>query len=199
MQRSNRVRRGLTAVESIVAIAIVAIMIQLALPGIQSARAGADLRFQMLTLALNTYTDFVAPVVSCSVKKDVLWPANGNLVDVRLEVDAIDDIDPDPDVTVFVYSDEPETGTEFDAVMPEPGVLELRAERDAELDGRVYLIIVTATDECGNQGYDCCTAVVPIHKKKKVLAQTLMQAAADEMYCLDFGVAPPGQNLIAQF
>jgi hypothetical protein len=37
----------------------------------------------------------------------------------------------------------------------------LRARRDHAGDGRVYLVVVTSTDPCGNVGVGCKSVVVP--------------------------------------
>ena len=41
------------------------------------------------------------------------------------------------------------------------GTLRLRAESKGNGNGRVYLIIVTATDDCNNTALSCCTVTVP--------------------------------------
>jgi hypothetical protein len=54
------------------------------------------------------------------------------------------------------------------------------------------LIVVMATDEAGNVGFDCCTVVVPKSKSKKHIADVLDQADIAKLFCLVEGEAPPG-------
>jgi hypothetical protein len=42
-----------------------------------------------------------------------------------------------------------------------PGTLRLRSERSGSGDGRVYLIVITATDASNNVSHVCLTVVVP--------------------------------------
>ena len=70
--------------------------------------------------------------------------------------------------------------------------LRLRSERIGNSNGRVYLIVVIATDESGNVGFDCCTVVVPKSKSKKALADVDDQALLAELFCLEFGEPPDG-------
>jgi hypothetical protein len=73
------------------------------------------------------------------------------------------------------------------------GTLRLRAERVEALDGRVYLVVVTATDMAGNASRACHTVVVPKGKNGNVEAQ----AAAAKAFCeANSGAAPPGYFVI---
>lgn len=132
-----------------------------------------------------------APVVACGVAEGVLWSPNHKLVDVGLGVDVLDDTDSDLAVEALIYCNESAAG---DAVVAGEG-LALRAEREGRKRGRVYLIIVAATDAAGNVGYDCCTVVVPHDKSKKSVGSVLIEAAEAEQYCIDNGAVPPGFTL----
>ena len=101
--------------------------------------------------------DITPPTVTCSVVLSMLFPPNKALVNVGLT--AATDSSGSP-VQVQVYSDEPTLPSVADATY-QNGVLELRARRDPGGDGRVYLIVVTSTDELGNVGGCCTTVVVP--------------------------------------
>ena len=71
------------------------------------------------------------------------------------------------------------------------GSLRLRAERQGNSDGRVYLILVEATDSSGNRGINCCTAVVPHSNKRQALESVQAQAAAAQAFCLAHAGMPP--------
>jgi len=99
-------------------------------------------------------------------------------------------------ISVAVYSDEddsePGSGQGApDARQAAAGTLELRAERRGSGDGRVYLIVATATDEFGNVGFDCCTVVVPRSQDPQSLDSALEQAAAAEAFRDRKGGVPP--------
>jgi hypothetical protein len=97
---------------------------------------------------------------------------------------------------VDVFSDEDDsdlTGSgnhSPDAADIAPETLRLRAERKRPGDGRVYLIVVTGEDECGNVGRTCCTVTVAHDRSEGSAASVAAQAAAAEAECLSSG-APP--------
>src|SRR5262245_58377819 len=73
------------------------------------------------------------------------------------------------------------------------GSLRLRAERQGNGDGRVYLIVVEAADSTGNRGFNCCTAVVPLSHSQQAVQSAQAQAAAAQAFCLaNAGMPPPG-------
>jgi hypothetical protein len=76
------------------------------------------------------------------------------------------------------------------------GTLRLRSERKGTGDGRVYLIIVTATDSSGNVSRCCRTVTVPISQSKASMASVAAQAAAARAFCEQNGTAPPGYFVI---
>lgn len=133
--------------------------------------------------------DTAAPIVAATVAEDVLWSPNHKFVDVGLDAVADDDVDTDPVIDVLIYSNEP--GAD-DVVLGANGALALRAERDGKGDGRVYLVVVTATDTAGNVGYDCTTVVVPKSQSRKHGEAVLAAAVAAEETCLATGSAPAG-------
>ncbi|MBI3910620.1 MAG: HYR domain-containing protein [Armatimonadetes bacterium] len=146
-----------------------------------------------------TVEDREAPVVTCRTLRTQLWPPNHNLVNVGLSVTATDQCDLSPGVTVAVFSDEDDdepTGDgnhSPDAKNIAPGTLWLRAERKGNANGRVYLIVVKATDAAGNVAFDCCTVVVPLNRSAAAIASVNAQAAAAQAFCAaNNGAAPPG-------
>lgn len=148
-----------------------------------------------------TIEDTIPPDVSCSVDVDTLWPVNHNLVDVGLSVSVSDICDDAPQVVVEVYSDEDDdeaTGAGRhapDAKDIAADTLRLRAERKGDADGRVYLIVVTATDSCGNSSHTCCTVTVAHDKSTASQESVAAQAAAAQAECELTG-APPADYVL---
>ena len=142
--------------------------------------------------------DTTPPSVSCSVLQSSLWPPNHNLINVGLSVNVTDATDPNPTVQISVFGDEDDQQSTGDGRhSPDArnlGVqtLRLRAERHATANGRVYLILIRATDASGNVGIDCCTVVVPKSQSRANVASVGAQAAAARAFCAANGAAPPG-------
>jgi hypothetical protein len=142
-----------------------------------------------------------APTVSCSVGTAQLWPPNHDLINVGLTVTASDNC-PNPVVSVQVFSDEddeaPTGDGNFspDAKNIAAGTLRLRSERDGGSDGRVYLIIVTATDSSGNVSHCCSTVTVPKSQSAAAKNSVAAQAAAAKAFCDANGTAPPGYFIV---
>jgi uncharacterized repeat protein (TIGR01451 family) len=140
------------------------------------------------------------PVVSPSAAVPVLWPPNADLINVGLAAKASDSSCPVPSsFHVNVYSniadDTPINGQVFspDAKNIAVGTLRLRAERPDSGPGRVYLIVVSATDAGGETGFGTAVVVVPPNKSAggASLVDSLAQAAkswADS----NGGAPPPG-------
>src|SRR5262249_12962931 len=109
--------------------------------------------------------DTQPPQVTCSVATASLWPPDHRLVNIGLIVPATDNCTDAVPVDVQVFSDESEeapTGDGHfspDAKDIAPSTLRVRSERNAGGDGRVSLIVTTATDTAGNQAH-CCSTVV---------------------------------------
>jgi hypothetical protein len=133
-----------------------------------------------------------APTVTCSVADPLLWPPNHALVNVGLSVN----VDP-PDATlhVSVYADD--NASPSDASDIAPDTLRLRAERQGSGDGRVYLIVTTATDAAGTS-FDVCTVAVPHNQSAESIAAVQQQAADAEAYYRQFQTAPPGFDLLGE-
>ncbi len=77
------------------------------------------------------------------------------------------------------------------------GSLRLRAEREGHGDGRVYLIIITATDTFGNSSHACLTAGVPKSQSAAAQFSLAAQASAARAQCVASGLAPPGYVLVS--
>lgn len=145
-----------------------------------------------------TVRDTTPPEVLCRLRQTLLWPPNHKLVNVGLQVRVRDACDPNPTVQFAVFSDESEdaTGdgnTSPDAVEIGAGTLQLRAERSGNGDGRVHLILITATDESGNIGHDCCVVVVPHDLSRRSVQSAQLQGRVAEAFCdRNEGAIPAG-------
>jgi hypothetical protein len=135
-------------------------------------------------------SDTVPPDVTCSVTRRLLWPLSGGLFPVGLTAVATDDMDPSPAISVEVWSDEASAAGGA-AVDPAYG-LRLRSLRDWTGNGRVYLVIVKATDAGGNVGRACCTVVVPYAATGYWIANAYGQGASAEAWCTANGTPPAG-------
>jgi hypothetical protein len=138
-----------------------------------------------------TVFDTAPPEVTCSIAVNTLFPANNALVDVGLTAAADSTGSP---VRVQVYSDEPALAALPDATY-ENGVLKLRARRNPGSDGRVYLIVASSTDQCGNVGVCCTTVVIPQNGSAAALRSAQAQAAAAQAQCSPSG-SPSTPDLI---
>ena len=142
-----------------------------------------------------------APVVSCDVASESLWPANHDLINVGLSAVVTDNC-PGTVTVVQVFSDEDdeeETGSgnhSPDAKDIGLGTLRLRAERNGSGNGRVYLILVSSTDSFGNTTTCCQTVTVSKSQSVDDKDAVETQAAAAEAHCAEFGTAPPGYFVV---
>jgi RHS repeat-associated protein len=147
--------------------------------------------------------DATAPVVQATVDRAMLWPPNHALIDVGLHAHATDTCGDQPALAVKVFSDEPDEdqtgdGNFFPDAQIVNGTLALRAERKGDANGRVYLVIVSATDPAGNVGHACPTVVVPHSQNKADLDAVSAQAGAAQQHCQANGNAPASYSLIAE-
>jgi hypothetical protein len=121
---------------------------------------------------------------------------------VGLTGNAHDACEGDLPVTVTVYGDEDDeepTGDGYfapDAAAIDLETLHLRGERRGDADGRVYLVLVEASDSSGNRGVDCCTVTVPHAKNGTSKAAVEAQAAAARAECLANEGPPAGYVLV---
>lgn len=135
------------------------------------------------------------PQVVCSVQEGVLWPPNHALVDVGLDVTVEHGAPTKVTVTVFSDEDDLEPGSGHhapDAVDPAPATLRLRAERSGLGDGRVYLIVASATDAFGNSAEHCCSVIVLANQGAQSAATASAQAALAEQVFEQTGSPPAG-------
>lgn len=134
------------------------------LPG-GSAQDYADILTKIFGAALAG--DTKPPAVTVSVTPGTLWPANHKMVAIKADVQAVDNEDPSPVVTLeSVTSSEPEDGTADGATgkdieIASDGAIYLRAERSGSGPGRTYTITYRAVDASGNVGHGTATVSVP--------------------------------------
>lgn len=114
-----------------------------------------------VTVQDSTQPDTEAPTfVSISASPDVLKPPNGKLVTVTVTASVIDNLDDAPLVRVFAIAANESIGA-GDWEITGPMTVDLRAERDAHGEGRVYTISVEAIDAAGNRSTANVSVVVP--------------------------------------
>jgi uncharacterized repeat protein (TIGR01451 family) len=142
-----------------------------------------------------------APVVSASLGLSLLPQNDHNLVNVGLAATASDDACPAPSsfvVQVFGNEDDqtptaPNTIFSPDAKDIAVSTLRLREERVDSGDGRVYLVVVKATDTAGGTGFATVTVVVPKSSSGANILSVNAQAAAAKAYADSHqGASPPG-------
>lgn len=158
---------------------------------------------QVVTLAGKTVPTVGPPPMfsGCGTTLSMLWPPNHDLVNVGYNYTLVPTTGPAPTVTVHVYSNEPDMAAEGgdDHFSPDarnisaqlPQMLRLRAERTGAGDGRVYLIVVSATN-AGGTSYCATSVVVPHDQSKKSIASIEAQAAAAEDIAESTGHPPTG-------
>ncbi len=147
--------------------------------------------------------DNPVPVITASVEVDSLKQNPHFLVEVGLEASVTDGPCPEPSLLVAVYSDEDDeehgSSGQFspDAADVAPETLRLRAERVAMNDGRVYLIVISATDESGGTGFATLTVTVPKSSSPANKAALAAEAAAAKAFAdSNDGQPPPGYVLV---
>jgi parallel beta-helix repeat protein len=99
-------------------------------------------------------------IVAISATPDVLWPPNGQLKSVTVDVTVTDDSDPSPACQITgVTSNEPLNASDW--IVTGPLSLDLSANRNGLGAGRVYSIAVTCTNATGLSAGAEVTVLVP--------------------------------------
>jgi len=123
-------------------------------------------------------TDTTQPSLSPIPSVTILWPPNHKLHEVTIWANAFDNGGGSIHLEVEVQSSEPADGDGdgstipdyyIDSVDDESGVIELRlrAERSGKGEGRIYTIIITATDASDNQSVAQVEITAPHDRRKK--------------------------------
>jgi len=150
-----------------------------------------------------TVVDTVSPVLHSSVGISLLSTTNSNLINVRLSASATDNSGGPVNIEVAVFGDEDDQTPTAPGTIHSPDAkdialetLRLRAERVEANDGRVYLIVIKATDAAGNVSRNYQTVVVPKNNKAASLELVNAQAAAAAAYAAEHAAPPPGYFII---
>ena len=146
-----------------------------------------------------TVNDTLAPTITSSVAMNLLTTINSNLINVGLNASATDNSGGPVTIQVAVFGDEDDQTPTVNNTVHSPdakdigpnNTLRLRSERVEANDGRVYLIIVTATDSSGNISRNYHTVVVPRNNKQASIDSVNAQAAAAVSYAQAHAGAPP--------
>lgn len=143
-----------------------------------------------------TVQDSRPPFVMSFVGTTMLWPANHVLMPVGLTAWVSDLCDSGIEPVVTVYANEDDETPANGVYSPDardiaPGTLRLRSERVPGGGGRVYLIIVTATDSSGNSASACSTVVVPENRGFFSLIQVTIRAIQAQAYFFQNNAPPP--------
>ncbi len=158
--------------------------------------------FAEAILAVTVTPETVPPQAKVSTSLTSLWPANKAMLPVGLSGGATDNCDPNPTIVVNVYSNEDDEAAPTGGTIYSPdasgagGDLSLRAERLPNGEGRVYVILVKATDAAGNSDVAATTVIVPKGNGGKWLdaVNALATAALHEVDST--GKQPAGYALI---
>ena len=145
-----------------------------------------------------TVNDTVGPYLSSSVATSLITSTNSTLVNVGLTASATDNGGGPVTITVAVFGDEDDQTPTANNVLHSPdakdidlNTLRLRGERVEANDGRVYLIVVTATDNLGNVTRNYHAVVVPKNNKQASIDSANAQGAAAVAFAQANGGTPP--------
>jgi DNA/RNA endonuclease G (NUC1) len=145
-----------------------------------------------------TINDTVAPVLTSAVAVSLISSTNSNLINVGLTASATDNSGDPVTIQVAVFGDEDDQTPTANNVLHSPDAkdiapitLRLRGERIEANDGRVYLMIINATDSSGNISRNYRTVVVPKNNKQTSIDSVNAQAAAAVSYAQSHAGAPP--------
>jgi uncharacterized repeat protein (TIGR01451 family) len=150
----------------------------------------------------STTVDNPAPIIDVSIDLASLWPVMHDLELVGLSATADDGPCPAPtefDVTVFSNEEDETPNPPFspDALNIDLSTLRLRSERTGAGDGRVYLIVVKATDDADQTGFATITVVVSKSQSQNDEAQVSALASAAKAFAdANGGAAPAGYFLV---
>jgi hypothetical protein len=121
--------------------------------------------------------DTMAPTIEPVASQYMLWPPNHAMVDVVIYANAWDNSGLPATLSAAVHSNEPESGTGTGDLAPDFAIvsidqatgtisLQLRRERSGSGNGRIYTVVITASDDSGNQSSTQVAISVPHDKRK---------------------------------
>lgn len=135
------------------------------------------------------------PVITCALPRTLLWPARNGLLPVGLSASATDNCDPDPVLEVDVWSTEPEGTAPYAPDAASAGTIDslrLRAERQFPGSGRVYMVVVRATDRGGRSSIVPKAVTVPVYPVGYYILSVRRRASMAEAMMLATGSPGPG-------
>jgi endo-1,4-beta-xylanase len=104
-----------------------------------------------------TVVDDTAPTATATASPAALWPPNNKMVDITVDISAIENCNSASCKIKAVSSNE---GSASDWVITGDKSLQLRASRNGNGNGRVYTITVECTDASGNSSTSSTTVTV---------------------------------------
>ena len=145
-----------------------------------------------------------APVLTSGVTMSLISSTNSNLFNVGLTASATDQEGETVTIQVTVFGDEDDETATLPGVVHSPdakdiarNTLRLRGERVEANNGRVYLIVVTATDTSGGVDRNYHTVVVPKNNKQANIDAVIAEGAAAAAFAeANGGTPPPGYFVI---
>jgi hypothetical protein len=123
--------------------------------------------------------DKIAPILKVTLDKNIIWPPNHKMVDIKVTLEYLDDASGISSVVLTsITSNEPDyDSTKGEGDVPndiqnaEFGTADtsfsLRAERSSKGTGRIYTIVYTVTDKAGNSTSVVVTVTVPHDQSSK--------------------------------
>lgn len=145
--------------------------------------------------------DTEPPHITAAVQTGTLWSPNHNMVNVGFSFSVTDNSGGPIDTDISVYSNEddifPASGNHSpDARDIGTGTLKLRSERAGNGSGRIYLILIVATDPSDNVSRECLTVVVPKSQSAADIAAVNAAAVAAAAFCEANGTPPAGYFVV---
>ncbi len=158
----------------------------------------ADSNVATVTIAI---ADTQPAAITASVAADALWAPNHHLENVGLAYSATDNSGDPVTIQVKVFSNEDDVfdgGENFSADAKDiaAGTLRLRQERSSAGSGRVYLILIVATDSSNNVSRKCLSVVVSKSQDQADVNAVNQLAAAARAICEATGAAPAGYFVV---
>lgn len=147
------------------------------------------------------FADIEPPVITASVETDTLWSPNHQLVNVGFTFNVTDNSNDPVTTQITVFSNEDDIfdgGENFspDAKDIATGTLRLRSERSSSGQGRVYLILIVATDSSNNVSRTCLSVVVPKGQSQPDFDTVNQLAVAARTVCEATGAPPAGYFVV---
>lgn len=147
------------------------------------------------------FADTDPPVITASVATDTLWSPNHQLVNVGFTFNVTDNSNDPISTQITVFSNEDDVFDGGESFSPDAsdiatGTLRLRGERSSSGQGRVYLILIVATDSSNNVIRTCLSVVVPKGQSQPEFDTVNQLAVAARAVCEGTGAPPAGYFVV---